>query len=60
MVSRERCWEYDALSAVSAALYLYLAFGAVHAWAHVDQAGRTVSQLLNAPKAVHTMASPCR
>jgi hypothetical protein len=61
MVNCERCWEYDALSAVSLALYLYLAFGAVHAWAHVDEASRALSQLLYAPgKALHTMASPCR
>jgi hypothetical protein len=44
--SRARCWDEDALSAVSVALYLYLAFGAVHAWAHVDQVGRAVSHLL--------------
>ena len=54
---RTRCWDEDALVAVSIALYLYLAFGAVHAWANVDQSSRAVSQLLYP---VHTMASPCR
>jgi len=57
---RTRCWDEDALSAVSIALYLYLAFGAVHAWANVDQSSRAVSQLLYPVKTVHTMASPCR
>jgi hypothetical protein len=35
MPHNRRCWEEDALTAVSVALYLYLAFGAVQAWAHV-------------------------
>jgi hypothetical protein len=30
-----RCWQHDALSAVSAAIYLYLFAGVVHAFAHV-------------------------
>ena len=55
---RTRCWDEDALVAVSIALYLYLAFGAVHTWA--NQSSRAVSQLLYPVKTVHTLASPCR
>jgi hypothetical protein len=58
--TRTRCWDEDALSAVSIALYLYLAFGAVHALANVDRATRTFPELLNPVKTLHTMASPCR
>lgn len=58
--SRTRCWHEDALSAVSIALYLYLAFGAVRAWAHTDQVGRVLSELLHPAGTLHTTASPCR
>jgi hypothetical protein len=29
-----RCWQHDALCAVSAGIYLYLFTGVVHAFAH--------------------------